>query len=406
MDKQKEIMADHLPLEEVMLSDIDGIPAPENWSPSEDDGAPEYPPVLIEEERGYLLVGNHRTVWHLSLQGRTITKCLVVRSAVHVKPAHSIIGNCTEEAMLFEAILRREIVPNRSRLADMLGYSRARITQLLNLLKLPREIRRKVLVTDEVSEFQLRQLLKVIDDPEKLGLGFRKILEKKLSGRQMALFANAGPAAGEDEPENAGVDPEEEPETPVKNTITELEEVFAADPPVSSHGQREPRDKNPAERAVTAAVKPEAEVSRKKASLEKEPLDMALVIAEIGNLRSTSWRAKASEYDLPPLQMDFLEGVSKLRTGLYAKASDILGDVVSEDSSHHLAWFYLGRCANLTGALQEAEEYLRNSVSRSPENPDYLVELAIVLEKLKRHTEAEAFYRKSAVLRKKRASSK
>ncbi len=104
--------------------------------------------------------------------------------------------------------------------------------------------------------------------------------------------------------------------------------------------------------------------------------------------------------------MEFLEGVSCLRTGLYARAMDILTDVVSEDSSHHEAWFYLGRCSNLTGSLQEAEEYLRNAVSRQPENPDYIVELAIVLEKLKRHTEAEAFYRKSAGIRKKLAMGK
>ena len=109
---------------------------------------------------------------------------------------------------------------------------------------------------------------------------------------------------------------------------------------------------------------------------------------------------------LSPLQMSFLDGVSKMRTGLYTEALDILSEVVSEDADHHLAWFYLGRCSNLTGSLQEAEEYLRNAVSRYPDNPDYLVELAIVLEKLKRHTEAEAFYRKSAILRKAQATGK
>ena len=104
--------------------------------------------------------------------------------------------------------------------------------------------------------------------------------------------------------------------------------------------------------------------------------------------------------------MDFLEGVASLRNGLYSKAMDILGEVVSDDSDHHLAWFYLGRCANLTGALAEAEEYLRNAVSRNPSDPDYIVELAIVLEKMKRHSEAEGFYRKSAQIRKKLASRK
>ena len=95
-----------------------------------------------------------------------------------------------------------------------------------------------------------------------------------------------------------------------------------------------------------------------------------------------------------------------LRTGLYSEATDVLSEIVSRDSSFHIAWFYLGRCSNLTGALQEAEEYLRNAVSIFPENPDYLVELAVVLEKLKRHSEAEAFYRKSAIIRKALATGK
>jgi Tfp pilus assembly protein PilF len=133
---------------------------------------------------------------------------------------------------------------------------------------------------------------------------------------------------------------------------------------------------------------------------------MAAILREIGSLRDPGWRSRAAVHMLPPIQMEFLEGVSCLRTGLYARAMDILTDVVSGDSSHHEAWFYLGRCANLTGSLQEAEEYLRNAVSRQPENPDYIVELAIVLEKLKRHTEAEAFYRKSAGIRKKLAAGK
>ena len=187
MDRETELMADHLPLEEILITEIDGIEPPGNWTREEGDDTPELPPVLIEEDRGYSLVGNHRTVWHLKTSGRTIVKCLVVRSTVHVRPAHALISNCSEEAMLFEAILRREIVANRSRLADMLGYSRARITQLLNLLKLPREIIQKVLITDDISEFQLRQLLKVLDDDQRLQAGFKRLLEKKLSGRQMAL---------------------------------------------------------------------------------------------------------------------------------------------------------------------------------------------------------------------------
>lgn len=391
MDRDTEIMADHLPLEEVLISEIDGMDAPENWSRSDEDKTPELPPVLIEEDRGYSLVGNHRTVWHLKDSGRSLVKALVVRSSVHVRPAHALISNCTEEALLFEALLRREIVDNRSRLADMLGYSRARITQLLNLLKLPPEIRRKVLITDDISEFQLRQLLKVLDDEPKLMHGFRSLLEKKLSGRQMALFANTdhppGEFTGGEEPKD-----DEPVEEVAEDSMTELEDVFA-------HTEEIPEKAMETEPAQEKRKKPEPP------PVEERP-DMAGILREIGSLRDSGWRARAAVYLLPPIQMEFLEGVSCLRTGLYARAMDILTDVVSEDSSHHEAWFYLGRCSNLTGSLQEAEEYLRNAVSRQPENPDYIVELAIVLEKLKRHTEAEAFYRKSAGIRKKLAMGK
>jgi len=401
MDKDVELMADHLPLEEVLISDIEGIAAPPNWSRAEDDEAHELPPVLIEEDRGYSLVGNHRTVWHLKNNGRTMVKCLVVRSAVHVRPAHALISNCTEEAMLFEGLLRREIVANRSRLADMLGYSRARITQLLNLLKLPRYIRQRVLITDEISEFQLRQLLKVIDDQMKLKTGFQKLLEKKLSGRQMALFASA-------EHTDEGIDPEGEVLSPVilnetaveeeSDSMSELEEMF--------HDEVTENVQAPGPVHGPSVKKAEPVPAPPRTTVAKESPDMTGILRDIGSLRETGWRIKAAEYMLPQLQMDFLEGVSTLRNGLYTKAMDILSEVVAEDSSHHLAWFYLGRCANLTGSLQEGEEYLRNAVSRSPENPDYLVELAIVLEKLKRHSEAEVFYRKAAVIRKKAVSGR
>lgn len=394
MDRDTEVMADHLPLEEILITEIDGIEPPANWARDEGDETPVLPPVLIEEDRGYSLVGNHRTVWHLRTEGRSMVKCLVVRSTVHVRPAHALISNCTEEAMLFEALLRREIVANRSRLADMLGYSRARITQLLNLLKLPREIRQKVLITDDISEFQLRQLLKVIDDDQRLQAGFKRLLEKKLSGRQMALFANREEAAAATAEEDVS---EEGPEVPA-GSMAELEEVFQE--------QDEDEDPGVEEEEPPAPVEHRKPVAEQIQEFSPEALDMRAVIQAIGSLRDAHWRARAGDYALPPLQMDFLEGVASLRNGLYSKAMDILGEVVSDDSDHHLAWFYLGRCANLTGALAEAEEYLRNAVSRNPSDPDYIVELAIVLEKMKRHSEAEGFYRKSAQIRKKLASRK
>jgi len=388
VDREKDFNADHLPLEEVLIEEIDGIHAPENWTKPDGDDSPDKPPVVIEESRGYSLVGNHRTVWNLKITGKLMAKCLVVRSNVHVLPAHKLIDNCTEEAMLFEGILRRSIVPNRSRLADMLGYSRARITQLLNQLKLPLNIRQQVLLTDDVSEFKLRPLLKFLDDEQKLQAGFKKLMDGKLSGRQMADFTNS-----EDFQDSRVTIADTKPETqnPVvinggtDGSIAELEGVFASKEPeeIAEHS------------GVTA-------VSRKTVS----PVDMAVVLKELGNLRKTGWRIRAAEYMLPPAEREFLEGVSKLRSGLYQEAMDILENIVSADSEHHLAWFYLGRCSNLTGSLQEAEEYLRNAVSRSKDNPDYLVELAVVLEKLKRHSEAETFYKKSAVIRKALAAGK
>jgi len=401
MDREKEIMADHLPLEEVMIADIDGIRAPQNWLRSPEDDSPEVPPVVIEEDRGFSLVGNHRTVWHLQISGKSMVKCLIVRSVVHVKPAHLLIRNCVEEAMLFEALLRREIVPNRSRLADMLGYSRARITQLLNQLKLPLNIRQKVLLTDEVSEFKLRPLLKLLDDEPKLQTVFRKLMEGKLSGRQMAVLASSGLV--EDSNDTQKQIPVDIPLDSNVNSITELEGVFAED--IDENAED---DKASTDIATENKIDHEDQASSARADLIEETaeVDLSQVLEELGNLRDPGWKSRAAEFMLSPVETRFIEGVSKLRTGLYTEAVTILEETVSNNSDHHLAWFYLGRCANLTGLLHDAEEYLRNAVSRCSDDPDYLVELAIVLEKLKRHSEAEAFYRKSAIIRKALAMKK
>ncbi len=394
MDREKEIMADHLPLEEVMIADIDGIEAPQNWFRSSEDDSPEVPPVVIEENHGFSLVGNHRTVWHLKISGKSMVKCLIVRSVVHIKPAHLLVSNCVEEAMLFEALLRREIIPNRSRLADMLGYSRARITQLLNQLKLPLNIRQRVLLTDEVSEFKLRPLLKLLDEEPKLQAAFRKLMEGKLSGRQMAVLASSDIIDDYEKTEKQM--PVDVPQNSKVDSLTELEGVFAGDDVV--HAKNEP----------SADIHTDIELEEKKLgssatsdSAEKRTeVDLSRVLKELGNIRDSGWKSRAAEFMLSPMETRFIEGVSKLRTGLYTEAISIFEEAVSNNSNHHLAWFYLGRCANLTGSLQDAEEYLRNAVSRCSDDPDYLVELAIVLEKLKRHSEAEAFYRKSAIIRK------
>ncbi|MCK5034557.1 MAG: tetratricopeptide repeat protein [Candidatus Sabulitectum sp.] len=394
MDREKEIMADHLPLEEVMIADIDGIEAPQNWFRSSEDDSPEVPPVVIEENHGFSLVGNHRTVWHLKISGKSMVKCLIVRSVVHIKPAHILVSNCVEEAMLFEALLRREIIPNRSRLADMLGYSRARITQLLNQLKLPLNIRQRVLLTDDVSEFKLRPLLKLLDEEPKLQAAFRKLMEGKLSGRQMAVLASSDII---DDYEKTGKQmPVDTPQNSNVNSLTELDEVFAGDDVVQAEIGTDADIHNDIGQEDNILDSSEISDSNKK----RAEVDLSRVLKELGNIRDSGWKSRAAEFMLSPVETKFIEGVSKLRTGLYTEAIAILEEAVSNNSDHHLAWFYLGRCANLTGSLQDAEEYLRNAVSRCSDDPDYLVELAIVLEKLKRHSEAEAFYRKSAIIRK------
>ena len=89
-----------------------------------------------------------------------------------------------------------------------------------------------------------------------------------------------------------------------------------------------------------------------------------------------------------------------LRSGLYERAIELLEIVVENNSDYAPAYFYLGRCGNLTGDLVSAENYLRTALELVPDDPDYLVEFAIVLEKLKRNTEASTFYKRSGLIRK------
>jgi Flp pilus assembly protein TadD len=69
-----------------------------------------------------------------------------------------------------------------------------------------------------------------------------------------------------------------------------------------------------------------------------------------------------------------------------------------------VAYFYLGRCHNLQGRLEDAESYLRNAVDLVPDHPDFLVELAIVLEKQGRESEAASYYHRSSALRRGKVS--
>ncbi|MBD3276939.1 MAG: tetratricopeptide repeat protein, partial [Candidatus Aegiribacteria sp.] len=64
------------------------------------------------------------------------------------------------------------------------------------------------------------------------------------------------------------------------------------------------------------------------------------------------------------------------------------------------AYYYLGKCENLMGDYEAAENYLRTSLELVPDEPDYMIELAMILEKVKRDTEAKTLYRKAGNLRK------
>ncbi len=379
MERDNERTMDHLPLEEVKLSDITVTPPPAEWSPSAADDGPQPPPVLVESEGGLTLVGNHRTFWRAAAQSRSIIRCLVVRSAVQVAPAHESIGNAAEEPLLFQGLLRAGIVENRSRLADMLGFSRARITQVLNLLKLPEELRREVLADDAITEYQLRPLIR-IGDPQRQISMFRELQSRKLTGRQMAVFAEKAPAP----PPEPGPATEEEPRD---STLAELEAAFPDPPP------EKPLEKEPA---------PVREPSAPRfTAVEDTPAGNVLaLLSTLGTMRDDGWRAAAAEAGADQLDMRFLEGVSFLRKGLFSAAMDALSDVIRRAPDYSAAWFFMGKCANLTEALSDAEEYLRNAVERDPNQPDFYLELAVVLEKQKRDGEALSLFRKANSLRK------
>jgi tetratricopeptide (TPR) repeat protein len=356
---------EHMPLEEIRLEDMVYLPPPEEWRTQMDSAEPQPPPILLQEEKGFRVLARHRTVWTAEAEGRNSLKCFVVRSKVHVGLAHESISNCMEEAMLFKGLLAMDLLPNRSRLADMLGYSRARITQILNLLKLPEEIRKSLLLTDEVSEFQLRPLVKMDDGSKQLEM-FEKLLEGKLSGREIASEAEAETV---------------EVITPLEGFDIPEEEEYEAERP------------RPGPEKVGAS--PEALAKRVHA-----------MVRRMGTLRVTGWQERALKLGAREDDLMFLAAVSELRKGLYKKAKKRLSDFLTLNPEHAPAYFYMGRCCNLTGELEEAESYLRNAVELVPAYPDYLSELAIVLEKMSRTSEAADHYRKAGEIRKLRTLGK
>ena len=382
MDRDNERAVEHLPLEEVKLSDISATAPPKDWSPSMESEGPQPPPVLVEYDRGLVLVGNHRTLWRAAAMNRTTIRCLVVRSAVQAGPAYESISNAAEEPLLFQGLLRAGIIENRSRLADMLGFSRARVTQVLNLLKLPEELRQEVLADDSITEYQLRPLIRLEGGDKQLGM-FRELQNRKLTGRQMALFA-------ESSVETAALEPSPAVPSEPASTTEELEAVFTDTAAAPRKEEKAP------------AKPPKDPVVPRFTAVEDTPPAVGILqlLAGLGTLREPGWKAAAAEAGADPLDIRFLEGVSLLRKGLFSAAMDSLSEVIRRSPDYSAAWFFMGKCANLTGALSDAEEYLRNAVERDPNQPDFHMELAVVLEKQKRDTEALALFRKANSLRK------
>jgi tetratricopeptide (TPR) repeat protein len=398
MQKASDSVTEHLPLEEIRIEQIMCLDPPEEWSAGEEGAEPPLPPVLVEDNGLFMLLVHHRTVWQSKAAGKIAVRALVVRSSVHIPLAHRTVRNCLEEALLFDGLLGTGIVPNRSRLAEMLGYSRARITQVLNILKLPVSIRQRLLLADHVSEFQLRPLIKIDDEKRQLS-AFRRLMADKLTGRQMALFAAseemqearpAGQTAGLEEmmAEPAGAEecaPQEASEEGREQVEPVHEKVEIAQ--TRAHQPR--------------AVAAPAEAQPAVATAERQMYSrLGQLLDSLGTLREHDWQETALRLGATPDEMAFLDGVSFLRRGMYVRASDILTRCVAARPGNAQACFYLGRCRNLMENAPEAEENLRRACELIPDDPDFLSELAIVLEKQRRHSEASGFYRKAGVLRK------
>jgi hypothetical protein len=388
---------EHMPLEEIRIEDIRYMEPPEEWAPELHEREPSVPPVLIEETGGngeeedlytagsgrYSLLAHHRSFWRTQARGHLSTRALVVRSSVHITLAHQSIGNCTEEALLFEGLLRNGLVENRSRLSDMLGYSRARITQILNLLKLPQDMRRKLLLTDDISEFQLRPLIRVTDPAQQLEV-FNRLVLSKLTGRQMALFASSRQGEEEDE---------EVPISDLESMVSSAPDLVVTPVPAS-------------ERRTESPEKTQQKVRESREGPKTHAQRIAQTILKLGSLREAGWEIRARQMGLGEVDIMLLRGISLLRSGLYPQAVEMLEVVIENDAGLSSAYFYMGRSFNLTGNFPAAEGFLRTALELVPDNPDYMVELAIVLEKLKRHTEASTFYKRAGAIRKKQVEGR
>lgn len=388
MPEDNESVVEHLPLEEIRVEEITSYPEPENWNIPDFETVPQLPPVLIESDGGISLVAHHTTLWLAKEKGNISLKCMVVRSAVHIALAHRTISNCIEEALLFEGLLKGNLVENRSRLAEMLGFSRARITQVFNLLKLPETIKIQLLLAENISEFQLRPLIRINDTSIQLSM-FEKLMTDNLTGRQMAMFVSSGKAVQD----TARVTEE--------STADLLEKVMYGKPEkkkITSVKQDE--DKSKKEEIPDKIEYKEIEKSRMERTPEQELYRLKGVIRKLSSLRKQEWEDVILEMKSSEVDILFFRGISLMQRGLYDVAMDVLHEVTATHPENALAYFYLGKCSNLLGNLHAAENFLRAACDIIPTDPDFIVNLAIVLEKQKRQTEATAFYRKARKLRK------
>jgi tetratricopeptide (TPR) repeat protein len=214
---------------------------------------------------------------------------------------------------------------------------------------------------------------------------FDRLLAQKLTGRQMAVVASS---RDEEVPEDRVLPAEKEetgrPGMPAAPAEV-LSEAFGeapeeADEVTPSPGQDIPQD--------TVTDTPG----------EREGIEALLPL--LGTLRQPGWEKTAVSMGASDSDMVFLRGLSLLRSGLYSEAIDRLEEVLDRAPEQAMAHFYLGRCHNLLGDPVAAEVSIRNAVELSPDNPEYLTELAIVLEKLSRNSEASACYRRAGAIRK------
>ncbi len=375
--KSGEVL-EHMLLEEVKLEQIAFIDPPDEWDMEFHQKEPYVPAILIEERDSeitdganesvkYSLLAHHRSFWRILAKSPLSIRVLVVRSNVHIPLAHESIVNCTEEALLFDGLLRNGLCENRSRLSELLGYSRARITQILNLLKLPYGMRRKLLLTDEISEFQLRPLVRIIDSKKQMTM-FSHLIGSKLTGRQMALFIDGKKEKKED-------------------MIPGIEELMSEEHVSEETAVQKQLDK------------PEPD-SKEKDDPGFRTVYIRELIRRVSSLKKNEMEETAREAGATDTDIMLLQGVFMLRSGLYERAIELLEIVVENNPDYAPAYFYLGRCGNLTGDLVSAENYLKTALELVPDDPDYLVEFAIVLEKLKRNTEASTFYKRSGLIRK------